>query len=200
MAFVETGGRFSAKSCGSVAGFEGRCLSTCLPAVAAKADLLPQADCAGGELCVPCYDPFDGTDTGACAVPCDAGPAQPKQVLPSCCQDKGGGTCVPSSMVSADQQDQLDAEECAAAGMAGAVCVPSQILNAHLVGVPFNPVECETGVLIQQLGLGAEGGCLPECIPIVDSLPVGQSNCAAGFKCVPCIDLNGDGTGACSPQ
>ncbi len=196
--FIERGGLATAPSCSSLGGGEGRCLSRCLPAVAAKASLLSQDTCAPDELCTPCYDPFDGADTGACGISCDAGPALPKTTLPKCCADKGGGTCVPIDFVGAAEAEPLDAEECGALGAAASVCVPTQILNAHLVGVPFNAVECETSVLLQQLGLGSEGGCLPECIPIVDSLPVSQSSCSTGFKCVPCIDLNGDGTGACT--
>lgn len=194
---IERGGLATAPSCAAFGGGEGRCLSTCLPAVAYKAALLSRDVCAADELCVPCFDPFDGTDTGACAISCDSGPTQPAKTLPSCCSDKGGGTCVPSTFAG-EGADKLDEEECEGLGALGSVCVPSQILDAHLVGVPFNPVECETGAFIQSLGLGSEGGCLPECIPIVDALPVSQSNCSDGFKCVPCVDLDGDGTGACT--
>ncbi len=195
--WIERGGLATAPSCFAFGGGEGRCLSTCLPAVAVKASLLSADSCAAGELCVPCFDPFDGADTGACTISCDAGPTQPPKTLPTCCAGKGGGTCVPSSFAGEGGAD-LDDEECADLGAAGSVCVPSQILAAHLVGVPFNPVECETGALVQSLGLGSEGGCLPECIPIVDALPVTRENCADGFKCVPCVDLDGDGTGACT--
>ena len=124
----------------------------------------------------------------------------PPKPLPTCCPDKGGGTCLPSQYVDPEQQDRLDDEECPALGMQGALCVPDPILMAHLVGVPFNPVECETGPILQELGFSPDGGCLPECIPIVDSLPVAQRNCADGYKCVPCTDFNGGSTGACEPQ
>jgi hypothetical protein len=194
---IERGGLVTAPSCTAFGGGEGRCLSTCLPAVAAKASLLVADACGTGELCVPCFDPFDGADTGGCAISCDAGPALPKTTLPGCCADKGGGTCVPSSFAGESAAD-LDEEECSALGASQSVCVPRQILDAHLVGVPFNPVECVTSAVVQSLGLGSEGGCLPECIPIVDALPVSQSTCSAGFKCVPCVDLDGDGTGACT--
>ena len=106
---------------------------------------------------------------------------------------------MPSSLLDGAETDRLDDEECAGLGMADAVCVPDVLLNAHLVGVPWSPVECVTGELVQSLGLGSEGGCLPECIPIVGALPVSRESCASGYKCVPCIDLTGDGTGACDP-
>jgi hypothetical protein len=195
---IERGGLFTAPSCDSIGGAEGRCLSACIPSVAYRAHLLPQAGCGASERCVPCYDPFDGTDTGACTVSCDPGPAEPKRTLPACCADKGGGTCVPAALVGPDEADRLDADECAGLGIGDAVCVPDVILQSFLAEVPFTAVECTTGDLVQSLGLGAEGGCLPECIPIVDALPVTQETCGDGFKCVPCVDLDGDGTGACT--
>ena len=198
--FIERGGLLTAPSCTSIAGAEGRCLSTCLPAVADQAELLPSTGCGASEVCVPCFDVFDGSATGACEISCDPGPVAQAKVLPACCQEDGGGTCVPTTLLDGAETDRLDDEECADLGMADAVCVPNVLLNAHLVGVPWSPVECETGPLVQSLGLGSEGGCLPECIPIVGILPVTRQNCASGYKCVPCIDLTGDGTGACSPQ
>ena len=197
--FIEAGGLFTPPSCTSIGGAEGRCLSSCLAEVSSQAGYLPSGGCQSGEICVPCFDPFDGAPSGACALSCDAGPTEPAKPLPSCCVEKGGGTCVPVAVVGTEQADKLDEDECAAAGLSGAVCVPNIILDAALVDVPFIPVECVTGPVIQELGLGSEGGCLPECIPIVDALPVSQQNCADGFKCVPCIDLTGDGTGACDP-
>ena len=40
-----------------IAGAEGRCLSTCLPAIASEAELLPQSVCPTGTRCAPCYNP-----------------------------------------------------------------------------------------------------------------------------------------------
>lgn len=198
--FIERGGLVIPSTCTSdIGGGEGRCLSSCLPDVSRKADLLSSSGCGSGELCVPCYDPFSGAATGACELSCDAGPTQAAKTLPKCCQDQGGGTCVPTNLVDGEQADRLDDEECPELGAANSVCVPNPILQAHLVGVQFNPVECVTGDLIQSLGLGSEGGCLPECIPIVDAIPVTQENCPNGYKCVPC-DVGGQETGACEPQ
>ena len=44
--FLTSGGQFTAASCDSIAGAEGRCLSACLPEVARKKGLLPQGACA----------------------------------------------------------------------------------------------------------------------------------------------------------
>src|SRR5262249_46610156 len=55
---IATGDNFVPSTCTSIAGVEGRCLSTCLPFVAAQAAVLPTAGCAAGEACAPCYDPL----------------------------------------------------------------------------------------------------------------------------------------------
>lgn len=197
--FVERGARVEPTSCVSLGAAEGRCLPACMPQVAFRAGYLPVSTCGPEELCAPCYDPFSGGPTGLCDVSCDTGPVQTAKPLPSCCQAKGGGTCVPNTLVGADDAERLDQEECSGLGMTDASCVPDLILQAHLVGVEFNPVACEISEALQALGLPPEGGCLPECVPSVDGLPLGQSNCANGFKCIPCIDLNGDGLDACGP-
>src|SRR5439155_18487117 len=48
---------FVPKSCRSVAGVEGRCVSTCLPSVNALKAILPATGCDPGTVCAPCYDP-----------------------------------------------------------------------------------------------------------------------------------------------
>ncbi len=201
-ALIETGGLFTPPTCTSVAGAEGRCTSVCLPDVAAQAELLPQDVCAASERCVPCYDPFDGTETGACRLSCDGGPTEPPKTFAKCCAEKGGGTCLPVALVGEASAAQLDDEECVKdLGEEGSVCVPDAIYAAHAQGQLYQPEPCETGFFVQLAGASEEGGCLPECIPEVDDAPfVGQEDCAEGFACVPCVDQNGEVTGACSPQ
>lgn len=197
---VETNGLFTPPSCASVAGYEGRCLSTCVPAVAEQVDMLPQSSCAVGERCAPCYDPFDGTDTGACSFSCDPGPAGPPETFPLCCQDLGGGACVPVEIVGQDAASGLDANECNQLGAGGSVCVPDVITQAHLAGMPFEADSCTTNVLVQVGGGSAAGGCLPRCIPEVNGTAgLTQETCPAEFYCVPCTK-NGTSTGACDPQ
>ncbi len=53
---VETAGNFIPTTYTAVAGFEGRCLSECLPEVQEQANLLDQGTSAAAQLCVPCYD------------------------------------------------------------------------------------------------------------------------------------------------
>jgi hypothetical protein len=184
---ITTAGKFIADTCASVAGFEGRCLSTCIPEVAGQAAELPQSTCTGGEVCVPCYDPFDGTDTGACTLSCDPGPQDPPQTFPECCQ--GWGTCVPTQSVPADQVDKFAQESCAAT----LTCVPETFLDGS-----YQPVFCEPSFLIWLLTGQDVGACLPQCMPDVASAPlVDQDVCPDYHLCIPCFDQGGQSTGAC---
>jgi hypothetical protein len=186
---IETNGKLVPPSCDSVAGFEGRCLSTCLPDVKAQAAQLPQSTCAAGHLCVPCYDPFDGTATGACSLSCDPGPQEPPQTLPACCG--GDGTCVPSASVPPDDLANFGTDTCPAAS--GLVCVPDQFLAGAYV-----PTLCTPSLLIQLFTGQDVGACMPACMPKVASAPfVDQGACAAGQLCIPCFDDQGVPTGAC---
>src|SRR5262249_51751641 len=55
---IATAGNYVPPSCVAFAGTtaEGRCLSTCLPGVAAQVSLEPSS-CAAGNKCAPCTDP-----------------------------------------------------------------------------------------------------------------------------------------------
>jgi len=187
---IQSDGQGLPPTCTSVASAEGRCLSTCLPAVAAELDVLPQATCAADERCVPCYDPVAAdptTPTGACSLACDH-PAQPPTVIqcpytgapiidptvfPACSPACGGAHCVPAALVPMADQSQL-------ATCAGGFCAPDSITASAGEGVP---PTC-TSVA------GAEGRCLSTCLPQIaseaDLLP--QSTCAAGEKCAPCYN------------
>lgn len=200
--FIVKAGKLTPPTCKSVGGFEGRCLSTCLPAVSEQAAQLPKDTCGDGELCTPCYDPLTGDDTGACKVSCDKGPAGPAQTFQKCCPD-GKGLCVPAGSIPPDQQDKLGNDTCPQD--AGAqLCVPDPFLEAQQSGQPFFPQSCETSFWLQFL-FGSEyasGACLPECIPEVADAPfVTQGECPDAWKCVPCQTppFGGD-SGACGPQ
>ncbi len=189
--FIETTGLFIPPSCASVAGAEGRCLSRCIPQVAAQAELLPQDVCASHEVCVPCYDPTSGEPTGSCNLSCDPGPVEGPQTLPSCCD--GQGTCVPAA-AAGDQADQLGEDSCPQDGGA-LLCAPNVFVNDP----NWSPPSCTTGLL--QSFFGEEygpGACLPDCLPAVDNFLIGQDDCAEGFKCAPCLQPPfGQPSGAC---
>ena len=204
--FIVTNGKFIAETCKSVAGAEGRCLSRCLPEIASQAAQLPQDICPETHLCAPCYNPQSGEDTGACRISCDSGPAGPPQTFAKCCNNGEGvdeGTCVPTSLVPADQVEQLGEDSCAQ-DSGPAVCVPDVFLNAQQSGMPYLPQSCDTGFWIQSF-FGDEfsqGGCLPECIPEVDGTPfLVQDDCPEEWKCVPCTNpQTGESSGACEPK
>lgn len=171
-------------SCRSIDDTEGRCLPSCLPKIASQAGRLPRASCAADELCAPCFDPIDGSDTGACRVGRDRGPSEPPNVFGGCCG--GLGRCVSPSLVPADQRARLGAEVC----QGGELCVPS----AWIASSTAAPQSCRS------IG-AAEGRCLPSCLPELASqlgrLP--RSSCEAGHVCAPCFDpVSGQSTAACS--
>jgi hypothetical protein len=183
--YMETAGFFLLKTCVSVQGAEGRCLSTCIPEVAVQKDRLPQDVCAQEERCAPCYDPVTGQDTESCRVGCDQGPTQPAVRFTSCCQESG--MCVPKSLIGDALGSFLGADICSEDD---ALCVP----NAYYDVKGFELQKCSA------MG-GAEGRCIASCIPLVakqaDRLV--KDSCADGSLCAPCFDpVSGKATGACT--
>ncbi len=169
--------------CSSVGGMEGRCLPSCLRAMAERASSLPQDVCQPGEVCAPCFDPFTGAETEACRLHGDA-PTQPPSTFAQCCDNLG--TCVPQTLVSEADAARLPATGCEGAD---ALCVPNALLDPNFV-----PVSCRS------VG-GGEGRCIASCMlpPEQLSAPLPQSTCVAGELCAPCFNpIDGSATGACS--
>ncbi|MFP6683782.1 MAG: hypothetical protein VB934_03680 [Polyangiaceae bacterium] len=190
--FIETGGNFIAPSCTSIAGAEGRCLSTCLPQIGKQAAMLPQSTCQVNEVCAPCYDPTSGEDTGACALSCDPGPSEPPVVLPKCCD--GIGTCVPTSSVPADKLAHLGKDVCPSDE--DLVCAP----DVFVEDASYKPPSCQTSMISLLLGEQYKAGaCLPACLEAVQNFMIQEDGCGAGYKCAPCNDPlnNGAPSGAC---
>jgi hypothetical protein len=191
---IESGGDFIPDGCRAVGDLEGRCLSRCLPSVSDMADLLDSESCPATHLCVPCYNPLDGTDTGACSLSCDSGPVEPApEPLQRCCG--GIGQCVPSSAVPPEDLDRLGADTCSGSDL---VCAPDVFIDDP----SYSPPECTT--LVIKLIFGPEfgpGRCLPECLPDVQGVAgavLMQDGCADAFVCAPCLDpLSGEPSGAC---
>ena len=172
------------KSCRAVGDREGRCLSSCLPDVADRAERLTRGSCAEQQLCVPCFDPLTGEDTKVCRIYPDPGPSEEARPLGGCCE--GLGRCVPPELVASDERERLAADSCTEAG---ALCVPSAWLSEPRPA----PASCRApGDL--------EGRCFPSCLPEVSSRAkqLTQSNCAAHQLCLPCFDpLSSEDTQAC---
>ncbi len=183
---VATGGFYAPPVCTSVGGAEGRCMSTCVPAVAEKANDLPQDICPAGELCTPCCDPFTGEATGACgATSCDPGPAQQCNgvpLFPPCCPDLSGHCIAPSS-VPADKHDNLETCD------NGFLCVPDEMQDLSWKGKP-----CSGNMLFSGWYTGV---CLPSCLKLPFEFGLDKSGCPGGYVCAPCKDpLFGGSTGA----
>ena len=172
-------------SCVSVAGSEGRCLSTCLPEIAGQAGWLPQGSCAADHLCAPCFDPRTGQDSAACRINGDSPQTRPI-VFDACCKlgETYQGQCVPAELTPEDFRRSLSIDSCAS----GNVCVPTALVNPGA-----RPGACTS--------LGhAEGRCLPACLPEVErqAARLPQDSCPRDFLCAPCTDpLSGTDSGAC---
>ncbi|HUH00697.1 MAG TPA: hypothetical protein VML75_01805 [Kofleriaceae bacterium] len=205
--FIETGGVFTPKTCASIGGAAGVCLSACVPQVEEVYGLLPDDICDIDEKCVPCVSPIDNLPTGACDIKYECGDPDPfggtsdpgggaeascphegppvidPATLPAC-TTCGGGHCLGNALVPADVADRL------AACDATSKCVPDELIASAGNAIP------ETCASVADL----EGRCLSRCLPEVEAqaalLP--QSTCPATHLCAPCFDpLTGDDTGAC---
>jgi hypothetical protein len=193
---------------------EGRCMSLCLPPVAANASLLDRGQenaCAEDERCAPCTSPIDGKPTGVCDVAAPAASCatngaptaggaggQAGGAPPGACPYVGpplvdvtrfpacgaGMRCVPANLVPP-----------AAAAILGkcdaGLCAPEKFIAA---GGQYLPKSCASLAK-------AEGRCMNVAIPAVASeqsiLPTDA--CDADERCVPCFDpADGKATGVCS--
>lgn len=199
--FIETGGVFEPLTCTSLSGAAGVCLSGCIPQVKDYWGILPQDVCDDTERCIPCVNPLDGTETGACdiAYSCEGGPggggddpAQPvcphegeplidPASLPAC---EPGAHCLANALIPADLAPRL--ADCDAESK----CVPDEFIAT---GGNFIPPTCESVA-------GAEGRCLNKALPEVadQAALLPQSTCAETQLCVPCFSpLDQTETGAC---
>lgn len=220
---IASGGNFILPTCDSVAGSEGRCISSCVPQVADQADRLEQGTCDEGELCAPCTDPLSGEDTGVCGLSCDPGPADPPLIFQDCCDDGSGsnplGKCVPADLAG-DQVDILPTEDCSTDGF---VCAPNikiedqsaKFPSCMTKGQDCNSVpegatqaSCFLAPLVGGLD-DKPGACVPTCIlelmttgdasdPVKPAELYTQSGCDMGSICAPCTNPSDNtSTGAC---
>lgn len=205
--FLARGGEFTPKTCRSMGGREGRCLSVCVQSVIKDLDSLPRDVCEQDERCAPCYDPRTGMGTGACTIGvCDAGPTEPPRLFEAC--GPGGSSshfCVPSGSVPIGERCNFDNQGCNATPCktAGSLCVPKKIVVA---GPAFEPKMCTndlTGFLalfntifknpvaaIAAMAEYREGRCISRCLPKVrpKAQLLGQNGCDEEEVCVPCFD------------
>lgn len=172
------------ESCRSLGGAEGRCLSECLPWIAASGESLPLSSCAPDMRCAPCFDPLSGGPTGACALTLHDAPEEPSQPLPSCCG--GTGRCLASETFDESKGALLGRDSCEAAEL----CLPVPMFDPK-----FQPAPCE-------FVSGSAGVCLSVCLPAVaaQSAVLPSATCGTGELCAPCNDpTTGLPTGFCTP-
>jgi len=189
--FTAAGG-FTPPTCRSIANAEGRCLSPCLPSIAAQASQLPQSTCAAGTLCAPCYDPLTGADTKACHVSNDPGPKEAPFTFPSCCTNRG--VCVPMSLVPTSRQSQLGQDTCP--NGQNYLCVAPRDFATN---ASYKPPSCTGTILV----VNYTGVCLPDCLSALTGLQgllIPQGTCTtSGDKCAPCVNpITQQNTGACN--
>jgi hypothetical protein len=185
---VANAGNYLPPTCTSVGGAEGRCLSTVIKDIAAKKGQLPQSTCEANELCAPCFNPSDGSDTGACrSVSCDAPKTEPKKFA-ECCDGKG--RCVPeSSVTNPAQRERLDSDGCSEDTE---LCAP-----AEDIGRTAKRPSCN-GTL-KLLGKPYVGACVSRCTSLgLKGKFLDQATCDGDHICAPCTDpTSGESTGAC---
>jgi len=194
---------------------EGRCLPKCFimgnPQVAQlSGEGCPGPDAGAGEqVCAPCYNPIDGTETGACTQKAGDAPTEPAPTPFKECgavdggpAGAGGGLCVPTDLATASGNPaaaNLQQLDCAT----GEVCAPA--LKVTDINACFAKCEAATGTFGPEFGPGA---CVPYYLIASDpALAIGlsvlqQATCATGELCAPCLNpistpTPGAATGAC---
>jgi hypothetical protein len=188
---IVSAGRFVPRTCSSLLGAEGRCHNAVLPLVKAQSGL-PVESCDANERCVPCFNPIDGSDTGACKVSCDPGPTAAAKTFASCCNKNGAtrGKCVPRTAIPAALTSNLQADSCAN----DSLCAPTENLSPAFV-----PPACSASTLISGSYTGV---CLSDCLDFGfgSDLALDRGNCQSLHTCVPC-KRDGKPTGApgCPP-
>jgi hypothetical protein len=182
--FIATDGKFLLKKCVSLEAGEGRCLSTCIPSVAAQIDTLPKDTCADSERCAPCWNPIDGADTKACSQGCDTGPPAAKVVFTPC--GAGKGICVPKAIVPAEFGSNVPPADCTKTDY---VCAPIEKAKDFNYNFPVCTPTSLGGLLGMPAPNGQKGGCVPAyIIPTDQQSLLLQDGCPEGDICAPCTN------------
>jgi hypothetical protein len=194
-------GRFKFKTCTSIGGAEGRCVSTCIPQVNGLMDVLPREGCGTNERCAPCFNPNDGTNTGACNQGCDTGPSASTTANPYVFQKCQGtnGVCAPLAAVPPVLQTQLIQDLCPPLHLCAPIKKTQDLKYNFPACQPSNPLVA----LLSGVGPNNQtGGCVPAFLADNNPLEGGfmaQDTCQVGEKCAPCNNplRGGAMTGAC---
>jgi hypothetical protein len=214
--YIVTSGKFLPKTCTSLVGAEGRCISKCIPQVNVQLTTLPKDVCADTELCAPCFNPIDGADTKACNEGCDTGPVNKTPVVFTPC-GAGLGVCVPPALVTDPGQKAALNKVDDPTGKPGTACTQKDAAGAFYLCAPiekaknqaYNFPVCHSDSLAAAFGTitnstGQTGGCVPAyLVPSAKQSLVAVNDCTGtGVKCAPCTDPTVTGnpaSGACPP-
>jgi hypothetical protein len=179
-------------SFGGSLALEGRCLPKCFVAGMAAAANLAQETCAAKDLvCAPCYNPIDGTDTGACSQaagdsPKEAKPATFKKCGALKAGDPDTGICVPEALVTDPVQQK--ALKDAFAGMSGVVnlCDAGQLCAPTLKAMDLSACFKHCNSIV------GPGACVPAYLVPSDQRSALESTpdvCdKATEMCAPCLN------------
>jgi len=181
--------------------YEGRCIPKCFTAGNPNASELQHEDCGGADgggpldlVCSPCYNPVDGTPTGACSQKPGDSPKEAKPDAYKTCgvykvdggDDTPQGICVPQPLVLASGNPAAPnlkphPDECPPNNF----CVPT--LKANNLNACFE--KCSTG----KGSTYDPGACVPAFVvadvnPGALALFPAGAPCSADFVCAPCVD------------
>ncbi|HVH47732.1 MAG TPA: hypothetical protein VM925_35595 [Labilithrix sp.] len=191
--YLKKYGQHKPAACKTFAGIEGRCFSTVFKDIDAQKDLLQRDVCSENERCIPCFNPADGSPSGACTtVSCDA-PTTTPPTLKDCCMQQGQmrGKCFPRTDIPTEYQSRLSDYEC---DDTTELCVPSE--NVDLKSVP---ALCKPSTSPSSPTTGGNGVCVSNCIKftILENIVLQQGSCRSDQTCIPCKHpQNGQPTGA----
>lgn len=207
--FLATNYQFALKTCATFDGYEGRCLSTCMPEVSGELTYLPQDACDCTERCAPCYFPWPVTtgtaDTGVCTfAPGDSAKTAAGSNAFEICGNQRG-VCVPTAMVPASLNGSVPKDTCSKADH---VCAPIEAVQDPTFVLP----ACKpSNVLFSGAPPNMEGQygvCVPSYL-VADDLPAAKpflksDGCPnADDLCGPCNNPTSSPpnqpTGACPP-
>lgn len=183
---------------------EGRCLPKCFTLGDPAAANITVGDCPamafGVEIvCAPCFNPIDGTATGACTRDGDM-PVDPAPTPFAECGDFGAadaaagpamGLCVPEALVAASGSD--------------ITLIPADTCGTGDLCAPKNKVEDTSSCFAKCTSAFGVGACvadyliensMPGAVALLGAVP---PECVEGEHCAPCISpVTMMASGACA--
>ena len=182
-------GTTNLKTCNSVIGKPGACVSTDIAEIKAKDTQLTQDVCDANERCIPCINPLTNQPTPFCGDigvhqdECTAGASQAVAAPQECCPTVGAapqGLCLQGDNIPASQRGKVEQNVCPP----DYSCVPSSFVNN-------DPVACSSTF--------GSGFCVDSCFTgTLGERALLQGDCPnPRDKCVPCSVGASEGLPGC---